>query len=62
MHRSEPQFCRDEVQRILELAKECSDPCGAICPDLAKGNDTPGGFWGREGHPNDGLAGPASVG
>jgi hypothetical protein len=25
MHRSEPQFCRDEAQRILELAKECSD-------------------------------------
>jgi hypothetical protein len=25
MQRSEPQFCRDEAQRILELAKECTD-------------------------------------
>jgi hypothetical protein len=25
MHRSEAQFCRDQVQRILELAKGCDD-------------------------------------
>jgi hypothetical protein len=26
MQRSEPQFCRDEAQRILELAKGCDEP------------------------------------
>jgi hypothetical protein len=25
MHRDEVQFCRDQAQRILELAKECTD-------------------------------------
>ncbi len=25
MHRNEMQFCRDEAQRLLELAKKCSE-------------------------------------
>ena len=26
MGRSEPQFCRDQAERLLKLAKECDDP------------------------------------
>ena len=25
MHRSEPQFCRDQAEHLLKLAKECED-------------------------------------
>ena len=26
MDRAEPQFCRDQAERLLKLAKECEDP------------------------------------
>jgi hypothetical protein len=26
MHRSEPQFCRDQAERLLKLANACDDP------------------------------------
>jgi HEPN domain-containing protein len=25
MHRSEPEFCREQAERLLALAKECTD-------------------------------------
>jgi hypothetical protein len=26
MHRSEAQFCREQAERLMNLAKECADP------------------------------------